>query len=51
MLAKGKGRVHGVDASEAMIAAARQAAASDNTAKEVCSLEGEFNLVLRYEQS
>lgn len=39
-LAKGKGRIHGVDASEAMIGAARKAAASGPAAEKVCTFEG-----------
>lgn len=45
ILSKGKGRVHGVDASEAMISAARKAAASDGAAGKVCTFEGKLHLV------
>jgi len=43
-LAKGKGRIHGVDTSEAMISAAKKAAASDAVAKKVCTFEGKSSL-------
>jgi hypothetical protein len=39
-LSKGKGRIHGVDASEAMIASARKAAAAGPAAERVCTFEG-----------
>lgn len=42
-LEKGKGRIHGVDASGAMIAAAKKAAASDSAAEMVCSFESKLN--------
>jgi tRNA/tmRNA/rRNA uracil-C5-methylase (TrmA/RlmC/RlmD family) len=44
-LAKGEGRIHGVDASEAMITAAKKAAASDGAAEKVCTFEGKLNRV------
>jgi hypothetical protein len=48
-LAKGKGKIHGVDASEAMIAAAEKAAASDAVAQNVCTFEGLLHSVARLE--
>jgi 2-polyprenyl-3-methyl-5-hydroxy-6-metoxy-1,4-benzoquinol methylase len=39
-LAKGKGGIHGVDASEAMISAAKKAAASDAAAKKFVLFKG-----------
>jgi len=47
-LAKGKGRIHGVDASEAMISAAKKAASSDGVAEKVCTFEGEWILTTTY---
>ncbi|KAK0118098.1 hypothetical protein ONS95_012403 [Cadophora gregata] len=38
-LAKGKGKIHGVDASPAMIASAQKAAAADPAASKTCSFE------------
>ena len=40
-LVKGKGKIHGVDASEALISAATKAASSDEAAEKVCTFEGE----------
>ncbi len=39
-LSQGKGRIHGVDANEAIIAAARKAAASNPAATKTCTFEG-----------
>lgn len=41
-LAKGKGKIHGVDASEAMIAASKKAAEGDENARSVCTFEGQY---------
>lgn len=44
-LAKGKGKAHGIDASEAMIAAARKVTTSDAAAEKVCTFEGKLKLL------
>lgn len=50
-LEKGKGRIHGVDASEAMIAAAKKAAASDSAAEKVCSFESKLDPISELKKS
>jgi hypothetical protein len=39
-LSKGTGKVHGIDSSEAMINAAKKAAAADPAASKTCTFEG-----------
>lgn len=41
ILAQGKGRLHGIDSSKAMIAAARKKAEEDDAARGRCTFEGE----------
>jgi hypothetical protein len=38
-LATGKGKIHGIDNSEAMIAASKKAAAADPFISEICTFE------------
>ena len=40
ILATGKGKIHGVDSSDAMIAASKKAAAADSSISKFCTFEG-----------